>query len=542
MSEHWRRVWGWLLVLALSGAAPAALRAQDAAHAPDGSKPAAADSGQPGRPAIQASDLAGAWSGAIALPGMSLRIGVQFTLDNAGGLKGSVSIPQQGAKGLPLEPITLNASSVRFVLKGIPGDPTFDGSLDTSRPPQEQEIAGKFTQGDIQTTFSLKRGELAPRLRKQDPRPPFPYEIEEVKVPASAPDNAFTLAGTLTVPKGPGPFPAAVLITGSGAQNRDEELMDHRPFRVLADHLTRAGIAVLRCDDRGFAESGGEFTGATTADFADDALACVAFLKKDPRIGPVGLIGHSEGGLAAPMAAVKAGEHGGVAFIVLLAGPGVPGVELMERQNELIALSSGATPEGARSLASHAAELFRAVVADKGEDELRTLATELVKAQHGVMGGGVEAPADLSDNEKKAVEVQIATLRSPWFKRFLSTDPRDFLEKVTVPVLAVNGSLDVQVSADENIRGIEQAIRRAGNKDVTTRVFPGLNHLFQRCVDLETFDPKDPARWSKGAVSWYATNPETMNDDVMKFVQEWIVQRFPTPAPGAPDPSGQGGR
>ena len=188
------------------------------------------------------------------------------------------------------------------------------------------------------------------------------------------------------------------------------------------------------------------------------------------------------------------------------------------------------------------AELFRAVVADEGEDELRTLATELVKAQHGVMGGGVEAPADLSDNEKKAVEVQIATLRSPWFKRFLSTDPRDILEKVTVPVLAVNGSLDVQVSADENIRGIEQALRRAGNKDVTTRVFPGLNHLFQRCVDLENFDPKDPARWSKGAVSWYATNPETMNDDVMKFVQEWIVQRFPTPAPGAPDPSGQGGR
>ncbi|MBK9304194.1 MAG: alpha/beta hydrolase [bacterium] len=273
---------------------------------------------------------AGHWEGAIVLPGQELGIKIDLAADG-GTWSGTIDIPMQGATGLPLENVRAAGDSLVFAIAKIPGAPTFHGLFADGR------LSGDFTQNGMTFPFRLGREATAAPERPQEPQPPFPYRSEEVTYR----NGDIVLAGTLTLPEGPGPFPAAVLLTGSGAQNRDEELFAHKPFLVLADHLTRAGVAVLRADDRGVGGSTGSVSLATTADFADDALAGVALLRARPDIagGCVGLIGHSEGGIAAPLAAANAPEA--VDFVVLLAGTGVPLGEVILRQAELIMKAGG---------------------------------------------------------------------------------------------------------------------------------------------------------------------------------------------------------
>jgi hypothetical protein len=299
-----------------------------------------------------------------------------------------------------------------------------------------------------------------------------------------------TLAGTLTLPAGKGPHPAVVLITGSGPQDRDETLMGHKPFLVLADHLSRRGVAVLRYDDRGIGKSKGNFSIATTADFAQDAEGALEYLKRraEIRAKQVGLAGHSEGGIIAPMVAARRQD---VAFVVLLAGTAVPGSAVILEQGHAMAKAAGASEEKLRDArVKHMA--FEKVMAESGD------AAELEKKLRAVFGGGA------------GVDAQIRQVTSPWFRYFFTYDPAPALGKVKCPVLALNGEKDLQVLPDQNLPVMKAALEKGGNKDVTIVRLPGLNHLFQAA--------------KTGAVSEYAQIEETMNPAALDAVSGWIGQ------------------
>jgi len=442
------------------------------------------------------SPFAGHWEGAIQIPTGELQVMMDLT-PAEGGWKGSIDIPQQGAKGLPLDKITVDGDHARFSIAGVPGDPTFDGEA------KNGAIRGTFTQGQASLPFHLGRDAVKPPRRPQEPQPPFPYPEEEVTYQ----NGGVRLAGTLTLPPGSGPFPAVLLITGSGAQNRNEELLGHKPFLVLADHLTRAGIAVLRVDDRGVAGSTGD-SNATSADFAEDALAGVRFLKGHARIAKdrIGLLGHSEGGLIAPLAASRSTD---VAFIILFAGSGVPGFELLPAQVEALNLAGGMSAVQARK----EGELTRAAVglvrAEKDDDALRTKLTKLIQDHPDAV-----SPQDLAavGGMEAFIAQQMKFFSNPWARFFLDYDPRPALRKVRVPVLAVNGELDKQVLVDQNLPAIERALREGKNPDVTVRRMPGLNHLFQTATT--------------GSTTEYAQIEETMSPAVLDLVTRWILQRF----------------
>jgi uncharacterized protein len=449
--------------------------------------------------ASQAADspAAGHWEGEIELPTVKLQVMVDLTQEN-GAWKGDIDIPQQGAKDLPLEGITVEGSKVRFAIANIPGSPTFEGTLENGA------IRGTFTQGNASLPFRLGREAVEAARKPQEPKPPFPYASEEV----SYANGDVKLAGTLTIPEGPGPFPAAVLITGSGAQDRDEALLGHKPFLVLSDHLTRNGIAVLRVDDRGVGGSTGSVDQSTTADFAQDALAGVRFLKGRAKIAPdrVGLIGHSEGGVVGPLAASQSTD---VAFVVMLAGTGVPGAEVISLQSERISRASGMAEENIKKEADIMRRSIEAMRNEKDpavrDAKLRQLGKEALALE------GPEAQAGGED----MIEAQVKQVTSPWFRYFIDYDPRPALRKVKVPVLVLNGELDLQVIADQNIPEIEKALKEAGNPDVTIRRLPGLNHLFQ------------PAK--TGSPAEYAVSDVTMDPAVLDLVAKWIRDRFAAP-------------
>ena len=448
--------------------------------------------------------ISGPWHGEIELPSQMGKLQVMIELRQEDGTwKGDIDIPAQGAKDLPLDGITVDGSKVKFSIAGIPGAPTFDGTL------ADGEIRGTFSQGGASMPFRLERGaaEAEALHRPQEPKPPFPYTAEEV---AYANGDA-KLAGTLTIPAGPGPFPAVLLITGSGAQDRDESIAGHKPFLVLADHLSRNGIAVLRVDDRGVDGSSGGGAGATTADLAQDALAGVRFLKQHAKIAPerIGLIGHSEGGLVAPLAASQSPD---VAFIVLLAGTGVPGREVLARQLEAIARTGGLPEDRIKIEVDRQQRLIRALETGKDPAALEASLREAAKANVAAMS---EEEVKMGGGAKAMIEGQVKALGDPWLRYFVNYDPRPALRKVKVPVLALNGTLDLQVIPDQNLPEIEKALKEAGNPDVTLRTLPGLNHLFQ------------PAK--TGSPGEYAMIETTLDPSVLDLVTRWIQERFAAP-------------
>ena len=292
--------------------------------------------------------VAGHWEGQIDIPGQPITVKVDLAVNDSD-WRGTIDIPAQGAKDLPLSNIHVVEEDddvrVKFSIRGVPGNPTFNGKL------QDSAISGTFSQGVATFGFRLSRESVKGPARPQEPKPPFPYKIEEVVFQ----NGAVNLAGTLTLPQGAGPFPAVLLISGSGLQDRDETLVGHKPFWVLADHLSRAGIAVLRVDDPGIGKSTPHPKPPTTEDFATDVEAGVAFLKGDNRVNNIGLIGHSEGGL---IAAIVASRSNDVGFVVLMAGPGVPGTELLRKQNERIFDAAGIAGERKQNLLTLLDRLF----------------------------------------------------------------------------------------------------------------------------------------------------------------------------------------
>jgi uncharacterized protein len=341
--------------------------------------------------------------------------------------------------------------------------------------------------------------------RAQEPIPPFPYEEEQVRYENRA--ARVTLAGTLTKPLTEGPFPAALLITGSGPHDRNETVLGHRPFLVLADHLTRRGIAVLRSDDRGVGESTGDFAAAAADDFAADALAAVEFLqgRSDVRTDRIGLIGHSDGGVIAPMLAA---DSPGVAWIAMLAGPGVPGDQLLLEQNDLISAAMG-VPENVRAQTKELNRAIYAVVRREADDSVARREIEQLIDEHAAL---VSAAANTGGEELLAqLRAEISRLTGPWFRDFLSHDPGPTLSKVKVPVLALNGELDLQVPPGLNLPAIVAALETGGNADYAAVKLPRLNHLFQTATT--------------GSPAEYAAIEETFALAALRTISDWIARR-----------------
>jgi pimeloyl-ACP methyl ester carboxylesterase len=434
----------------------------------------------------------------LTVPGGSLRVVFNFTPKAEGGYTATLDSPDQGAFGIAADSVIVQDTLVRVSIRSIGGE------LNGVHLAGADSIPGTWSQGGMQLPLVLKHSseEVEKPKRPQEPKKPYPYKEEEVTF--TNPEAGITLAGTLTLPKSGGPFPAAVLITGSGPEDRDEAVFGHRPFLVLADYLTRQGIAVLRYDDRGVGKSTGNFATATSTDFASDAKAAVAYLKtrKEIRADKIGLIGHSEGGVIAPMVAAESKD---VAFIVMMAGTGVPGDQVILEQAALIAKAMGTSEKEVQEARAISRKAFDIIKSGKDSatvaSELRTL---LLSA------ADTSARKDAQTSEA-AVNAQIKQITSPWFRYFLTYDPRPALRKVHCPVLAIDGEKDLQVSPKQNLPQIEAALREGGNKDFTVRELPGLNHLFQTAT--------------KGTPDEYAKIEETISPTALKLMGDWILER-----------------
>jgi uncharacterized protein len=438
--------------------------------------------------------IIGSWLGTLDVQGVKLRL--VFNVEQKDGqLVSTMDSPDQGAKGIPVTKTTLKSDSIFFEIPNAMIK--YAGKF-----MNESSIEGLFTQGGFKTELSLEKTDSVPSLsRPQEPKPPFPYISEEVAFKNTSAN--ITLAGTLTKPEGKGPFACVVMITGSGAQNRDEEILGHKPFLVIADHLTRNGIAVLRYDDRGVYESTGDFASATTRDLADDVNSAVAYLKTRTDVKQIGLIGHSEGCVIAPMVAA---ENSAVDFIVMLAGTGVNGAEILLLQQELIGRAEGLSEKDlAKNKAAN--KKINAIVLSSKD------VTDAKKKLENHLKNKKNLPTNSSEmSDKEFAKYLIDTYANPWIFYFIRLEPRVALEKVTCPVLAVNGSKDLQVDAGQNLPPIKAALEKAGNKDVTIIEYPGLNHLFQEC---ET-----------GAVSEYVKIEQTFSPQVLEDITTWILHRI----------------
>jgi pimeloyl-ACP methyl ester carboxylesterase len=446
--------------------------------------------------AMAGSNLEGVWEGALDVGAMKLRLALKVAKAADGALAAKLDSLDQGATDLPVDVISLKDDAVHFEMKRLLV--AFDGTLNK----EGSEIAGQFSQGGTSFPLILKRvaKPTAPN-RPQEPKPPYPYDEEEVSYENKR--DGVKLAGTLTLPRGKSTFPAVILITGSGAQNRNEELLGHKPFLVLADYLTRQGVAVLRVDDRGVGGSTGSVSNSTSENFGADVLAGIEFLKGRKEVNPkqIGLIGHSEGGLIAPMVAAQSND---VAFIVLLAGPGLPGEEILYLQSALIFKASGA---GAEALARQRATQEMIFTILKQEKDSAVVEKKLREEFDKRVAGASEAE---KPKARQAAEAQIKQALSPWFRYFLTCDPRQALAKVKCPVLALNGENDMQVPVTENLREIESTLKAAGNKDVTVVRMPRLNHLFQTS---ETGSPSE-----------YGKIEETFAPVALKTIGDWILK------------------
>jgi uncharacterized protein len=433
------------------------------------------------------SDIDGAWMGSLDTGVIKLRV-VFHIINTEDGLTATLDSPDQGTKGLPVTSVTRDGASLKLEAKQIGG--VFEGKIAADR----SSIDGSWTQGGRSLPLVLKpvkdKSELE-RNRPQNPTRPYPYKEEEVSYDNTA--QHVTLAATLTLPPGKKPFPAVLLITGSGPHDRDESLLGHKPFLVLSDYLTRKGIAVLRADKRGVGRSTGNVATATTADFATDAEAGVTFLKSRSEVNPrkIGLIGHSEGGVIAPMVAARDSD---VAFIVMMAGTGVPGDALLAAQVEAIGLASGESPEEAAKGAAQEREILTLVETEKDEAVLEKRLKE-----------------EMGDVPEARITAQIKQINSPWFRYFLTYDPATALRQVTCPVLAINGEKDTQVPPKQNLPAIRKALEQAGNKHFEVDELPGLNHLFQMA--------------NTGAPAEYAEIEETMSPVALEKIANWILKQ-----------------
>lgn len=446
----------------------------------------------------QTKNLSGNWVGKLKLPtGAELTIVFKLSQTEEK-YNASLDSPDQGAKDIPCGEVVVNNDFIRIDVPVVNGN--YQGNIDW----EMKAIKGQWSQSGSKLELNLDYKEnYSGIFRPQEPKPPFPYKVEDVLIENE--EDEVYLSGTLTMPENSKNLPAVILISGSGPQNRDEEIFGHKPFLVIADFLTRNGFAVLRYDDRGVGASTGNFASATTYDFANDVLAAVKFLKSRNEINVknIGLIGHSEGGMIAQIAAVKNPED--ISFIVMLAGVGIPGDELIMLQSEKIARVEG-RPENEilKSLE------YQKILVDKLKSDLPNdiIENDIRKILSDVFENLADLENDTKDNIQKSIDIQIKTIMSDWYRNFLRYNPSEYLEKIKTPVLALNGDKDVQVPSKENLSAIKRSLTKAGNKNFKVLEMKGLNHLFQKS---ET-----------GAISEYGKLEETFSQSALDEILNWL--------------------
>lgn len=446
-----------------------------------------------------AQDITGQWHGALKVQSVQIRL-VFNVIQTENGYSATMDSPDQGAFGIPVTSTHFEDDVLKISITSA--NITYEGTLGDG-----EVITGSFTQAGKSFPMNLSREEIEKigANRPQEPKRPFPYRSEEVIFENKQAE--ILLAGTLTIPAQDGVFPTVVLISGSGPQNRDQELMGHKPFLVLSDYLTRNGIAVLRFDDRGTAASTGDFKSATLVDFATDVASAVQYLQSRPEIdkNKIGLIGHSEGGIIAPMVA---GDSEDIDFLVLLAGTGIRGDKLLLAQQELIGKASGMSSNQLAENEMLNKKIFEIILKNQSEEEKRDeIKSYLTQVFRNIPKENL--PAGMSE-EGFAYAID-AQYMSPWMQYFIKYDPAPALEKVSCPVLAINGEKDLQVPPKENLEAIKAGLEKGGNTQVTTMELPGLNHLFQ---EAET-----------GLISEYAEIEQTFSPKALEVVTSWIKEQ-----------------
>jgi hypothetical protein len=493
-------VWSLLSITLIAGVS-AGVPAASAAPTAKTAKPRATVTSARKTPAPVVADtnltrLAGDWTGRLVAGSSTLPLVVHLRLRDQG-LTGTVDSPNQGATGVAIDTVMVNGAELRFELRALRA--TYQGTV----APDATGIRGTWRQGSQVVTLDLERQAVLEQHRPQTPVEPRPYDAEEVVV--ENPAAGVKLAGTFTRPRGGGPFPAVLLIGGSGAQNRDEEIFEHRPFLVLADHLTRHGIAALRLDDRGVGGSTGSLALVTLDDFAADAAAAVRFLAARPDVdhARIGLVGHSEGGLVAPLVAAV---DTSVAFVVLLAAPGIPGDSLLMLQGAAI---MGVMNQPADMIGWN--RRLQRVMFDqvKTASDSASLHQRLSRVISVALPLLPESRQGQVNAQNLAGQVNMMTTR--WFRSFVSCDPAPTLRKLRCPVLALTGEKDLQVLPEENLAGIEQALAEGGNREHRTVELPGLNHLFQTAMT--------------GSPGEYGVIEETFAPAALDTITTWIEAR-----------------
>ena len=443
-----------------------------------------------------AQEITGAWLGKLNV-GVELRVVFNISGSNDS-LVSTLDSPDQGAFGIPSSSTTFINGELNIAVPAINGG--YKGTYNA----EKKQFEGLWLQGPNKIPLALVKVDSVPALnRPQTPKLPYPYQSENVTfLNNEAP--GVELAGTITIPEGKGPFNAVVLVSGSGPQNRNENLLNHEPFLVLSDYLTRNGIVVLRYDDRGVGESKGDFNASTSIDFASDASAAVNYLvsRTDIPIRNIGIAGHSEGGLIAP---ITASENNEVDFIVLMAGPGIPGDSILLLQGDLIAKASGMSEESVKALHELRKNIMQVAKDEIDNDVMRN---NMITLNKNFIANTPKHILDELEMTEDDVEEGLDIYTGEWMQFFLAYNPRPTLEHTTIPVLAINGTTDLQVPYKENLEAIEKALIKAGNKNYQITALNNLNHLFQYSVT--------------GSPMEYGTIEETFNEKSMNIISNWI--------------------
>jgi len=419
--------------------------------------------------------LVGDWHGTLDVNGAKLTLVMHIKDAGSGAMSGTWDSPAQGVYEKPCSSVTLSGDTAIIAMAVIKAQ--FRGTFTTN-----DEITGVWIQGGMHAmTMSRGGGKDDGPKRPQNPKPPFNYTSEDLLYYNA--DSSIRYGATITIPKGDGPFPAVLLITGSGQQNRDEELLGHKPFAVIADYLTNKGYVVLRVDDRGMGQTTGEVHHATTRDFANDATVSFNYLlsRKEVDKKKAGLLGHSEGGMIAEM---MAAENKNVDFIIMMAGPGEKIAQLMTEQNGALLQTKGISQVSIDKYLVLYSKMVHTAISIGDSDRLRTAITEEVKDwKYKTPGPVVVSITGIHDETSEAAYIDLITklFAHPWWHYFLGYDPESDLEKISCKVLAMNGDKDMQVVAKNNLQGLREALAKSKSKDYEIKLMPGLNHLFQTC-------------------------------------------------------------
>lgn len=445
----------------------------------------------------------GLWVGKLNVS-VEIRLAFRFNQDSNGGITATMESPDQNVSGIPCSEVIVNGDSIKVVVQKVNG--AYNGKIINNH-----EIKGKWMQrGNEWPLVLAKTDTIIIQEKPQTPKPPYAYNSEDVLYYNA--DKSIEFGATITIPNSAGKFPAIVMITGSGAQDRNETIAGHKSFAVIADQLTKNGFIVLRVDDRGIGKTTGDFATSTSQDFANDVEAGLNYLisRKETNTKKLGLIGHSEGGMIAPIVATKRKD---VSFIILLAGPGIKISKLMAEQNAAILKSSGIKEEAANAYANFFEDAMPAVAAAKDSaTAVAVLQSKLTAWKASTSKQYVTATTGAYNDasEQKYIAAITKTLYTPWYKYFLQFDPQPYLQQLNCKVLALNGSKDIQVLPASNLAGIEAALKKSNSKKYDVMQMEGLNHLFQTC--------------KKCTVAEYAELDETIAPKILDTITNWLKQ------------------